>query len=413
MRLILQRHHNHDCHDHKSHRNENKSRRILKKIAKLEKKLERYNINDTSPGNDLSASSRSSSRSRSPSKSRNERTKPRRGKRERRFEFFDESSDSDRDSNLSASAHSKLISEYKSNRRRASCSLPRSRSLAAYDNCRRGSLARGHHRQRLGHRHSQHCKYLRHHYQNGIAGCLFRNFAQSEPNLQIAANELDGDEANVNEGKAESGHYNDSDQESEINRILSDDSLKIIQYGLPAEKKRALLKKYRANKNCLLLTGPKLNDEILPTATKMGIKSDVLEMYEQNQIGAGLVALGQAISDLTNKSSEFEKDHDISNILQTLNDAAAVILDTQYNITKKRQLLMLPELHKKVRSVVRNCRADEWLYGNDFGQKIKNAKILRKEQKSCKKGILINPCDETKTCKYHNYDDEELEKHLD
>jgi hypothetical protein len=181
--------------------------------------------------------------------------------------------------------------------------------------------------------------------------------------------------------------------------------LKIIRKRLPYEKKKSLLKKYQTNKNCLLLRGPKLNDEILTLSKKTGIKNDILHMYEQNHISGRLVALGQAIYDLNNKTN-LKQNEGIINILETLNDAAAIILDVQYNITKKWQLTMLPNLNKMVRSIAQNFRADEWLFGKDLGQKIKDIKSFGKNKKIWKKRISENLCNKVEMQRRQDYDDD-------
>lgn len=221
--------------------------------------------------------------------------------------------------------------------------------------------------------------------------------ASREPAVHVSIPaEMEEDIQEVNE---------DVEEGPEIDANLAENWTKIIRSGLPADAKESLLKKYPVSKNCLLLRAPKINKEVLPVATAAAIKRDNLQMCVQNQIGTGLTALGQAISDLNSKA-ELKEDKEVVDILENLNEAAAILLDAGNNITKNRQASMLPELKKGARSAVADCKFDEFLYGNDFGDKVKNIKFFAKYKKARKGRDLEGHCENGEKRKHTHRDGE-------
>lgn len=454
--------HNYHHYDHRGKKMAKKSHKLLKKMAKLEKKLSKYSFdNDVSTSDiDSSSCSDSTSRSRSHSRSRcKKRMGGRRNHRRARFQTLRGRSNSCSSSDSTSSGASSDASSrspsahhrhrYHGHHHQPSRHLSRSRSFAGRGCSPSGFQKRPHHHHRHPHSPHRHGRYWSHHYrryQDGIKGCLFKMLARSEPNLQDPSTETQNDGNNENlvdltspppnqdqgehgptapsvemEQDVPEGDMNIAEplegpvEGPEIDETLAKNWTEILKSGMPTEAKQALLKKYPVSKNCLLLKGPKINKEILHVTTEAAVEKDIMQMYTQNQIGTGLTALGQAITNLNNKNN-IDENYEVKKILETLNEAAVIIADAHHNMTETRRDFMQPELKKQARSVVENCKTDEFLYGQDFGEKVKNIKNFKiKEKRSWKdRKAADGRCDKGYKRKHAEHDgDRRKSKRLD
>ena len=190
----------------------------------------------------------------------------------------------------------------------------------------------------------------------------------------------------------------------ELDALLAENWARIVREGLPDGAREVLLEKYPVSRNCVALRAPKTNAEILHAATEAAVKRDKIQMYEQSEIATGLTALGHAITDLNNKS-ELKKDKEVADILETLNEAAVILADVQYNMTKTRQAFILPELAKKVRPVAETCdEPDEFLFGNNFAERVKDIKGFRMHKKAWKRQNAVDQCEKEGKRKHADQD---------
>lgn len=163
---------------------------------------------------------------------------------------------------------------------------------------------------------------------------------------------------------------------TEIDGVLATTWTEVALKGLPDEIKKSFLDKYRVSKNCSSLLGPRLNSEILDTVKKSVVVQDEDQMKVQTEVGAGLSALGQAITALNNS-----KEVEITDIMDTLNEAALIIVDAHHDLTKARRALICKKMNEEIGTIIEICQpTNELLFGNELKDKFQN-KNLEKHEK--------------------------------
>ena len=70
--------------------------------------------------------------------------------------------------------------------------------------------------------------------------------------------------------------------------------------------------------------------------------------------------------------------------MTTLSDSARIFAELFHSITITRQAFITPSLNKNIRPAAYSCVADALLYGENFHEKIKNAKNVEKCGKDLK-----------------------------
>lgn len=143
-----------------------------------------------------------------------------------------------------------------------------------------------------------------------------------------------------------------------------------VKKGLLNAEREKLLKKYSRSLN---LEAPILNPEIVAPIGEYATKRDNFRKNTQQITGSALVALGAAITLCTK-----EKSIDKLDFLHWLFDAAKLISDLLHNQTQNRKAVILPGLSREVKEVLKNTTPDKFLFGENLGEKIKNAKSLEK-----------------------------------
>ena len=395
MRVFAPRHRYHHCEEKDMHHGSKKSRKIAKKMAKLEYKLCKYGAAVGGETANDYTSSRDSSRCRSRSRSRDGcRSRPKsRGAEPRRMcrrfrghgkRFASHGGSSSSGSSPSDSSDSR------------SSSSSRSPSPPA--------LPPSGHRHRRHHPRHEARRSCRRHF-DGIQAYIYKLLSQSEPNLQEdrASDMGDDVEAHPDQGNHEmedseiqfvdaqnhveeetAGEANEEPNESAgIDAALADHWKKIVLDGLSSDVRSTLLKKYTVSENRQILKAPKLNAEIFPVATEAAIKNDCILLCEQNQIGSGLFAMSQAISHLS-ENQELKTDKNVSEALEKLNDSADILLNAHRELSKARKLIMLPALKKGTKSVLEHCKTDDLLFGRDLAEKVKDSKYFKKNKSRSK-----------------------------
>ncbi|XP_014214558.1 uncharacterized protein LOC106643804 [Copidosoma floridanum] len=154
-------------------------------------------------------------------------------------------------------------------------------------------------------------------------------------------------------------------------------------------------------RNPVVLSAPKANGVIGPITSDVVARKDATIERVQNEIGAGLNALGQAMSNLKVGKEEMD---DV--IQQNLSDAAAILLDVHYKLTKVRQEHVVLEANRRARVVLAGCEHDEFLFGKDLEEKARGAPGFGRCRKSWKK----NRCDKAGKRKQHACHENEKQK---
>ncbi|KAK2577913.1 hypothetical protein KPH14_011858 [Odynerus spinipes] len=128
----------------------------------------------------------------------------------------------------------------------------------------------------------------------------------------------------------------------------------IVKKSLPAEERKALLKKYSPRINCTFINPPRLNLEVKATVNSIISKRDDRVSEKQEKIGAALAGIGKALtfilkSDCDGKIAQ----------LESLNNAARLLTDLQRDETEIRRSLILKNIKASFRDTLKDTTPDE------------------------------------------------------
>ncbi|RLU21563.1 hypothetical protein DMN91_005936 [Ooceraea biroi] len=149
---------------------------------------------------------------------------------------------------------------------------------------------------------------------------------------------------------------------------------KWIKQGLPAKNKQELLELYN-RKEDLYTEAPKVNLEIIPLLSDITKKRDQHFLETQNCVGTALAALGVAVSMLIDPP---EDGLDEDTFMDYLSHAGQVLTDVFYQQSVARKSFITPQLNKNIKPTADAMISDEWLYGNNLKDKVKDAKKIEK-----------------------------------
>ncbi|KAJ8913813.1 hypothetical protein NQ315_002719 [Exocentrus adspersus] len=160
---------------------------------------------------------------------------------------------------------------------------------------------------------------------------------------------------------------------SEVHNALSTRWNHIIKVGITEETRDTL---YKIPSN-LELTPPEVNQEIVQVLTPIHKKRDAGYALFQTQVGHGIAALGQGLNTLLEDQENIPAEMR-QKLLSPLWDAGRIFADLFYNFTQTRRILITPLLSKAVKEVAEKTTPEKFLFGDQFGDKIKSAKMLEK-----------------------------------
>lgn len=150
--------------------------------------------------------------------------------------------------------------------------------------------------------------------------------------------------------------------------------------GLEEEHRTQLLAKYEAKGNVSFLGAPKINKEIMP-ALRMHpsvLKRDDFKVKEQTQVGACLLAVGTGITELLKPEVKQSLPDASKHALQQIADGIHLLADHQYRLSLARRAFIVPTLKLVGKDVCDNASVDEWLFGSDFANEVKDAQACEK-----------------------------------
>lgn len=156
---------------------------------------------------------------------------------------------------------------------------------------------------------------------------------------------------------------------------------KILRDGLPKEQKRDLQEKYPTIGNCRLTKAPKLNLEVKAALSALAIKKDTYQFSAQNQLGAGINAIGAALTEVLKAESSTEQTIDTSKFIERLADAGRILSDLHHDMSKARRSFIVPALNAIVKSIADDSAIDSLLFGENFSENLKAAKATEKSSK--------------------------------
>lgn len=153
-----------------------------------------------------------------------------------------------------------------------------------------------------------------------------------------------------------------------------------ISQGISKESKAKLLETWAIPKNCPNLLGPKLNPEVQPLLNTSDIKKEVFLMELQNSLGKGIAALGSTLSKLLETNNPDNPDPNLSSLV----DAGKMLCDVHHTISNHRKFVLSHHFNTKIQKMAALQHPDGMLFGEDFGEKCKAAKMLESSAKDLK-----------------------------
>ena len=152
----------------------------------------------------------------------------------------------------------------------------------------------------------------------------------------------------------------------------------ILTKGLSKESRSEISNRYPFPSNCIHLNAPKLNPEVQQMLLPLSLKRDRYQMLSQQQLGAGITALGTVINTVLKESNLYKP------LLPGLTDAGKLLTDLHYNLSISRRSWITPQLNKDVKQLAVAGEIDQFLYGSDFQESCKRVKDLKRSSNELK-----------------------------
>lgn len=146
----------------------------------------------------------------------------------------------------------------------------------------------------------------------------------------------------------------------------------ILKTGLTEDAADTLVTKYPPATNCPLMAAPKLNSEIVASVNETALRRLFRVEEAQTMMGASLSALGQAITEIINKSVSKTR------LLTLLGDAASLIAAVHYRNTAIRRQIMKSQLRCEILDTLDKTSDDSFLFGGNRGAEVESSEGLKK-----------------------------------
>lgn len=142
--------------------------------------------------------------------------------------------------------------------------------------------------------------------------------------------------------------------------------------GLKKEDVESLDKKYACIKE---LQAPILNPQIAVTMKDFAIARDSHMVEIQKMAGTALSIVGSLITSVYENKDEGV---DLEDILTYQCDVAKILTQIVHKQSNSRKAFIEPGLSKETKAILKGTKIDEFLYGKELSEKIKEAKALDK-----------------------------------
>lgn len=153
-----------------------------------------------------------------------------------------------------------------------------------------------------------------------------------------------------------------------------------------------------------MMSAPILNPEIKVVLGATGIKKDQFQCITQNQLGAGLSALGKALSLLLDNSKLRDNNDVLNEITSVLGDAGKILTDLHHGISLTRRAIVISGRDPIIKTIADELNVDTTLFGQKFSERYKTAKEVEKVGKDlCKQPSKPNMKSTTRQEKTANY----------
>ncbi|KAB0796900.1 hypothetical protein PPYR_10961 [Photinus pyralis] len=163
---------------------------------------------------------------------------------------------------------------------------------------------------------------------------------------------------------------------SKIHKDVSSQWEKTLLTGLSEEIRQKLISKYPTPENCILLAPPKLNPEAKLASMESAIKRDERLQAVQRQIGASVAALGKLLTALL--SAEEKEEGAYLEWIGLTGDACRLLTDLHCQQSEARKSLLNLNFRKELKDVILEARSDEFLFGKNLSDRIKEAKAMER-----------------------------------
>lgn len=150
-----------------------------------------------------------------------------------------------------------------------------------------------------------------------------------------------------------------------------------LKKGVKKEERQKIIAKYPIPKNNPALAPPKINDEVLDCLNDSVNKKDYFLRSLQHQMGHGLTAMGIVMETLIKENHTETK-------LSCLADAALLFTNVHNALSMLRKQNILPLLNAESRRVGFVSQLDSCLFGEKFGEAVKNKQNLKKTSNELK-----------------------------
>ncbi|XP_023310876.1 uncharacterized protein LOC111691781 isoform X1 [Anoplophora glabripennis] len=165
----------------------------------------------------------------------------------------------------------------------------------------------------------------------------------------------------------------------ELHKALSPRWQHMLTKGISKDNKLELLAKYPVPSNCGGLQTPTLNPEIAQAVSDISLKKDKYQVIMQSQLGAGITALGKAITMVLVDESDLAK-----SLVPILSESGKLLTDLFHSFSVQRKSFLTPQLNPLAMNIAKTSSIDIQLFGADFGERLKAAKEIEKSSKDLK-----------------------------
>lgn len=162
-----------------------------------------------------------------------------------------------------------------------------------------------------------------------------------------------------------------------LHPVLTDRWANFMEQGLEAADKSTLMESYPYPANCQFLTPPLINEEVLATIPEFSKERDSQLLLMQKQLAAATTALGKGLELLLKPQDDPGSSQ--KKVIQSLGDAAKLLLDAQHHQNEKRKQLLISNMKsQRLKTVAGASKTDVFLFGSDLSQKLKSAEEFEK-----------------------------------
>ncbi|XP_071578073.1 uncharacterized protein [Temnothorax nylanderi] len=139
------------------------------------------------------------------------------------------------------------------------------------------------------------------------------------------------------------------------------------------EEMDKLLDQYPRESSKCFFEAPKLNPEIAAMSAATLIQRDQKFVATQNMVGSALVALGSAIFSLL-----VDEEIDKLELLRRLCDSGKLMTQIHRGLSTARRAFVSSSLNKQIRDALESTNPDKFLYGSNLSEKVKEVKTMTK-----------------------------------